>query len=187
MFQEGQHDSHPPQLCTGWPVNPHASSTTPHVAFLLPLFFWLSWIFWKCVSDGSPWQDGAVGKVQSPETTECWCQKPPWACRGRGWTLWWGLWQLWLSCSFLRSSDFRALLGPLGCKTFLDSLPKGIVWENHSEPHALGYYTGDNVLGTITRVCDSETLWMGQWVPPSIGPPTSQGQGPLRLPSRQEP
>lgn len=36
-----------------------------------------------------------------------------------------------------------------------------------------------HVLGTITRVCDSETLRMGQGVPPS-----SQGQGPLRLSSR---
>ena len=31
-----------------------------------------------------------------------------------------------------------------------------------------------HVLGTITRVCDSETLRMGQWVPPSIGPSTSR-------------
>lgn len=105
MFQEGYRDSQPPQLRTGWPVNPHASSTAPHVAFLLPfVFFWLSWVFWKCVSDGSPWQEGAVEKVQNPETTECWCQKPPWAHRGRGWTLWWGLRRPWLPCRFLRSS-----------------------------------------------------------------------------------
>ena len=33
-------------------------------------------------------------------------------------------------------SEAQGPLGPLGCKTFLDSLPKWIVWENHSEPQA---------------------------------------------------
>lgn len=163
-----------PQLCTGWPVNPHASSTNPHVAFLLPLFFWLSWIFWKCVSDGSPGKRGR--KVQEPRTTECWCQKPPWPAEAEeGGHCGGGCGNSGCPVVF-QKLRFVALLGPLGCSDFPWILcPKESSGRIIRATRLL--HTGDNVLGTITRVCDFETLWMGQCKFPIHRTPNKPGAG----------
>ena len=182
MFQEGYRDSQPPQLRTGWPVNPRASSTAPHVAFLLPfIFFWLSWVFWKCVSDGSLGKRGQWRKSRTQKRRNVGARSPHGPTEAEGGHCGGGCGDPGCPAGFSEAQGPPRASGLQDFPGFSAQMNRLGESLRATRPRLL------HVLGTITRVCDSETLRMGQWVPPSIGPPTSQGQGPLRLSSRREP